>query len=67
MGGLPSFLQPSDFLSKVRGRDFPGGPVIESSSCNAEDTGLILGWGARIPHAAGQLGLPALTTEPVRL
>lgn len=71
MRGLPSFshlkMRSSDFLSKLRGRDFPGGPVIESSSCNSEDVGSILGWGVRIPHAAGQLGPPAMTTEPIPL
>ena len=32
--------------------DVPGGPVVKSPSCNAGDTGLILGWGAKIPHAS---------------
>ena len=32
-------------------RDFPGGPVVETSPSNAEGAGSILGQGAGIPHA----------------
>ena len=32
---------------------FPGGPVVKTSSSNAEGAGLIPGWGAKIPHASG--------------
>ena len=35
--------------------DFPGGPVVKNSPCNAGDTRSITGWGAKIPHAAEQL------------
>ena len=36
-------------------QDFPGGPVAKNPPSNAEDLGLIPGWGPEIPHAAGQL------------
>ena len=29
--------------------DFPGGPVVKNLPCSAEDTGLIPGWGTKIP------------------
>ena len=32
--------------------DFPSGPVVKNSPCNAGDVGLIPGWGIKIPHAA---------------
>ena len=32
---------------------FPGGPVVKTSSSNAEGAGLIPGWGGKIPHASG--------------
>ena len=38
-------------------RDFPGGPVVKNTPCNAGDLGLIRGWGTKILHAAGQLSL----------
>ena len=31
--------------------DFPGSPVVKTLPSNAGGTGLILGWGAKIPHA----------------
>lgn len=31
--------------------------MIENPSSNAGNTGLIPGWGTKIPHASGQLGL----------
>ena len=31
-------------------RDFPGGPVVKTSSSNAGCASLIPGWGAKIPH-----------------
>ena len=43
--------------------DFPGGPVVKNPPSNAGDSGLIPGWGTRIPHATGQLSLRATTTE----
>ena len=47
--------------------DVPGGPVVKSPSCNAGDTGLILGWGAKFPHAMGQLSPHATTREDYML
>ena len=46
-------------------QDFLGGPVVKNLPSNAGDTGLICGWGTKIPHAAGQLSPRATTTEPV--
>ena len=43
--------------------DFPGGPVVESSPCNAGDVDLTTGWETKIPHALRQLSHSA-TTEP---
>ena len=40
-------------------RDVPGGLVVRSLPSSAGDTGLIPGLRTRIPHAAGQLRLPA--------
>jgi len=37
--------------------------VIENLPSNAGDVGLIPGWGAKIPHASGQLDLDTATTE----
>ena len=34
--------------------DFPGGPVVKNSPCNAEDVGSIPGWEIKIPHAMEQ-------------
>ena len=34
-------------------RDFPGGPVVKTSPCNAEGAGKIPGQGVKIPHALG--------------
>ena len=36
---------------------FSGGPVVENPPCNSGDTGLIPGWGTKVPHAVEQLGL----------
>ena len=47
--------------------EFPGGPVVKNPPSNAGDTGSIPGRETRIPHAAGQLGLRATTTELMRL
>ena len=46
-------------------RDFPGGPVVKRTPCNAENTGLILGWGTKMTHATEQLRLHAAATEPM--
>ena len=35
----------------MRGRDFPGGPVVKTFPSNAAGMSLIPGWGAKIPHA----------------
>ena len=32
-------------------RDFPGGPLVDTSSSHARGAGLIPGQGAKIPHA----------------
>ena len=45
--------------------EFPRGSVVKTLACNAGDVGLIPGWGAKIPHAAGQLSPHATTTEPM--
>ena len=34
-------------LKKNGFRDFPGGPAVRSLPCNAEDMGLIPGWGTK--------------------
>ena len=44
---------------KFMPRDVPGGLVVRSLPSSAGDTGLIPGLRTRIPHAAGQLRLPA--------
>ena len=44
--------------------DFPGGPVVKNPPSNAEDAGLIPGWGTKISHASGQLCPHTTTTEP---
>ena len=44
-------------------RDFPGGSVVKNLPCNAGDTGLIPGWGTKIPHAREQLNPSTTTTE----
>ena len=43
--------------------DFPGGPVVKNLPSNAGDEGSILVRGTKIPHAAGQLSLGAVTRE----
>ena len=35
---------------------FPGGPVVKNPRCSGGDSGLIPGWGTKIPPAAEQLG-----------
>ena len=37
--------------------------MVENSSCNGGDTGLI--WSEKIPHAMGQLNPRTATTEPI--
>ena len=41
----------------MKTRDFPGGPVVESSPCNSGDSGI------GITHAMKQLGLCTTATE----
>ena len=50
-GKLPTFW---DFLS---------GPVVKNLPSNTEDSGLISGWGTKIPHATGQPSWHVPTTE----
>ena len=57
--GKPTFLK-----LICNDRDFPGGPVVKNPPSNAGDAGSIPGQGTKIPHAAGQLGPRAATTEP---
>ena len=45
--------------------DFPGGPVVKNLPCNAGNTGLIPGWGTKIPHAMEQLNPRATTRASV--
>ena len=33
--------------------EFPGGPVVTNPASSAGDTGLILEWAAKTPHASG--------------
>ena len=39
--------------------------MVKNLPCNAGDSGLIPGWGTKIPHAAGQLSLSTTNTEPL--
>ena len=48
-------------------QDFPGGPVAKNPPSNAEDLGLITGWGTEIPHATGQLSPSGTTGEACML
>ena len=41
-----------EFPRKIKNRDFPGGPVVETSPSSAGGVGSIPGQGARIPHAS---------------
>ena len=43
--------------------DFFGGPLVKNLPCHAGDSGLIPGWGTKIPHATGQLSLHSATRE----
>jgi len=42
---------------------FPGGPVVKNPPCSGGDSGLIPGWGTKIPHAGQQLNPSTPTTE----
>ena len=37
---------------KSRGEDFPGDPIVKTSSSKVEAAGSISGQGAKIPHAS---------------
>ena len=56
----PNFIKSKNFctkdtMKKNEDRDFPGGPMVKNPPSKAGDTGLIPGWGTKIPHAMGQL------------
>ena len=36
---------------KFRFKDFPGGPMVKNSPCNAGNASSISGWGTKIPYA----------------
>ena len=40
-------------MPKLISRDFPGGPVVRTSSANTGVAGSIAGQGPKIPHASG--------------
>ena len=42
----------SGALLKHETRDFPGGPVVKTSSSNAGASGSIPDWEAKVPHAS---------------
>ena len=45
--------------------DFPHGPVVKNTLCNARDVGLIPSWGTKIPHAFELLSTCTPTTVSV--
>ena len=69
MGLAHEVVLRSNGVITVRGpyRDFPGGSVVKNLPSNAEDMGLILGWGTKIPHdAVGHLSPCTATREPAQ-
>ena len=48
---------------KLHERDFPSGPVVKNPPCNAGDTGLIPGWGTKVPRALEEWSPHGATTE----
>lgn len=52
-------------IVKFISQDLPSGPGVKNPPFNAKDVGLIPRRGSKIPHASGQLGLHAATTEPI--
>ena len=50
---------------KETGRDFPHGPVVMNSPCNAANAGSIPDWGTGIPCATEQLSPCTATRESV--
>ena len=51
-------------LKEKRKRDFAGGPGVKNPPCDTRDMGSVPGQGTKIPHAAEQLSLQVITTEP---
>ena len=49
---------------KCKSRDFAGGPVVKNLPSDAEEAGLIPGWGAKISPAEKQLS-PRTTAREV--
>ena len=60
---IHSFIYINNFIT-INEWDFPGGPVVKNLPSNAGDTGLIPGWGTKIPHAVGQLSVCAQLESP---
>ena len=52
------------FYSRLKNRDFPGGPVVKNLPCNAGDAILISYRGTKIPDATEQLSPSTTATEP---
>ena len=48
---------------KTQHAGFPRGPGVKNLPCNAGDTGLIPGWGPKIPHALEQLESPCISMK----
>ena len=44
--------------------DFPGGPVVKTPLCNAEDESSIPGWGTKIPHVKATKPAHSEACEP---
>ena len=55
-----------ELFSENRG-DFPGSPVVKNPPSNVGDVGSIPGWGAKIPHAMGQLSPMPQLESPLAL
>ena len=51
-------------VTKIKDRDFPGGPVVMNPPSKARDMDSIPGRGTKILHAMGQLSPRATTCEP---
>ena len=45
------------------GHDWATSPVLKNLPCNAEDEGLIPGWGTKIVHAKGQFTLQLVSPQ----
>ena len=50
--------------ASINHQDFPDGPVVKDSPCNAGYMGSIPGWETKIPQASGQLNPCGVTIEP---